>query len=111
MLGDTGPAAETLKQMAAQHQNQNYGMKPNYGEFTDGYGRRVVAPHGYSQYPQQYNMANAAQNNIYYGPQTPNAMGTVRPPYPQGQGMHPGIGIKQDLRSHMEVQNHCLTTQ
>ena len=97
MLGDTGPAAETLKQMAAQHQNQNYGMKSNYGEFTDGYGRRgVVPPHGYSQYPQQYNMANAAQNNMYYGPQTPNAMGNVRPPYPTGPGMHPGMGIKQD---------------
>ena len=93
MLGDTGPAAETLKQMAAQHQ---YGTKsPGYSDYPgpSGYDRRMM----YSQYPQQYNMANAAQNNMYYGPQTP-AMGNVRPPYPQGPGMprHPGMGVKQD---------------
>ena len=97
MLGDTGPAAETLKQMAAQHQNQSYGMKTGYGEFPDGYGRRgMIPPHGYSQYPQ-YNMANAPQNNMYYGPHTPSAINNVRPPYPQGPGMtHPGMGVKQD---------------
>ena len=97
MLGDTGPAAETLKQMAAQHQNQSYGMKTGYGEFPDGYGRRgMMPPHGYSQYPQ-YNMANAPQNNMYYGPHTPSAINNVRPPYPQGPGMtHPGMGVKQD---------------
>ncbi len=98
ILGDTGPAAETLKQMAAQHQNQSYGVKPGYpSDFAEGYGRRGMVPHGYSQYSQQYGqMAN--QNNMYYGHQGPNGMGNVRP-YPQGPGMspHPGMaGVKQD---------------
>ncbi len=103
MLGDTGPAAETLKQMAAQHQNQSYGMKAaGYPDFPEGYGNRrmMPGPQGYPGYPQHgYNM-NASQNNMYqqYGSQTPTAMGAnMRPPHP---GMHPGMAhpgmVKQD---------------
>lgn len=62
LLGDTGPAAETLKQMAAQHQSlenaQYMGMHPGYGQdsfssrfqqssgcYLPGYGQRTYPIH------------------------------------------------------------------
>ncbi|KAK2166171.1 hypothetical protein LSH36_41g13152 [Paralvinella palmiformis] len=64
LLGDTGPAAETLRQMAAQHQPEYEPMKgPMPSHLTenllDGYPRR---PGPFS--PYMYNMGN--------GPQVPN---------------------------------------
>ena len=70
MLGDTGPAAETLKQMAAQHQSQEYGpMKGQYGpEYQDSYGRRMPAtgyPAGYPNQSYSPLAAGGAQSAMY----------------------------------------------
>ena len=81
-VGDTGPAAETLKQMAAQHQSQEsagYNMKgpmPSYNQEYQDY-RRTMPPHGYPHYPtQNFNpMSGTAQANMYpYNQQVPNHM-------------------------------------
>ena len=92
LTGDTGPAAETLKQMAAQHQNHKsdtpYAPKQTMtpyradGFSPDGYVRRMPAPHpggGYPGYtPQGY--SPVPQNGMYpgYGQQMVNGM--PRPP-------------------------------
>ena len=92
LTGDTGPAAETLKQMAAQHQSHKsdvpYVPKQSMAPYRadgfspDGYVRRMPAPHpggGYPGYPPQ-GYSPAPQNGMYtaYGQQMVNGM--PRPP-------------------------------
>ena len=64
ILGDTGPAAETLKQMAAQHQNQ---------ESTHGYEQYQRNPHNQYAYPGQFHSSMpgmpAQANSMYYNNQ------------------------------------------
>ena len=88
--GDTGPAAETLKQMAAQHQHHKgevpYAPKqamPPYradGFSPDGYVRRMPAPHpGYpGGVPQGY--GSAPQNGMYPAYAQTMVNGMTRPP-------------------------------
>ncbi len=107
MLGDTGPAAETLKQMAAQHQTHGeiaYPMKSYPApEMVDGYQavRGRMPPSGYHGYPGQQNFSpqmHGAQNNMYpqYNQQTaPNNMNSLpprseRPPHMMSPGGMPG---------------------
>ena len=72
LLGDTGPAAETLRQMAAQHQPEFEPMKgpmpPHLTEnLLDGYPRRG-APFS----PYMYNMGNGPQVPGMYPYGAPN---------------------------------------
>ncbi|CAI9731763.1 alpha1-likeprotein kinase 1-like [Octopus vulgaris] len=90
VLSDTGPAAETLKQMAAQHQNQTYAMKsPSLGPFGDpgsdidqfGRGNGYA---GFGQAPP----GMPGQNSYAYGQQPPPHLNQLRgqpvpPGYPQ----------------------------
>lgn len=78
-VGDTGPAAETLKQMAAQHQTQHQNQEVGgyggvkglpYGTDYADYTRRIP-PHAYAHY-QNYPMSGTAQANMYpYNQQVP----------------------------------------
>ena len=92
LLGDTGPASETLKQMASKHQNQGYASEPS--------PTTIVNP-GVPQYPNQgYNtMPGAASDSVYsYGQQggrPPMQMSHQGPIDPKG--MHGAYGNTKAL--------------
>ena len=77
--GDTGPAAETLKQMAAQHQSQDYNKHGydnyDYRRYPGTYPQHqgyMGAPHQANMYPYNQQMA-AAGRPQYMGHMKPGA--------------------------------------
>lgn len=85
LLGDTGPAAETLKQMAAQHQSlenaQYMGMHPGYGQ--DSYSSRFQQSNG-CYLPGYGQRTYSIPQNIY------GTGFTAQLPQQQQQQHHPG---------------------
>lgn len=114
LTSDTGPAAETLKQMAAQHQNHKsdvpyvpkQSMTPYRadGFSPDGYMRRMPAPHpggGYPGYPPQ-GYSPVPQNGMYpaYSQQMVNGM--PRPPVMSKQDPSLTYGATKPLCHYSE---------
>ncbi|XP_064636277.1 mastermind-like protein 2 [Lineus longissimus] len=94
VLESTGPAAETLKQMAAQHQQQQQG---------NGYPMQKSSPYAdpfsrngsYPGYPNTYTNQENYYNHI--PPRTPNEIDAFRQAGPMGQIPPGGIGKQGSL--------------
>ena len=102
---DTGPAAETLQRMAAQHQNK-YGMKQSPFESAE-YGDRFIGPgQNYPCYGNQGYGTMPCQPGSYtgYNPAAMNAMGSPNdrmPQMPQNAG-----GVKTDYGATKRLSHY-----
>ena len=91
ILGDTGPAAETLKQLAAQHQNQEVQQYENLKTSQINYEGFSVNSQGHfsgysgQQYPSMHSMTpQQSINGMYYNNQqtSPHMTNYIRPNRP-----------------------------
>ena len=104
LMGDTGPAAETLKQMAAQHQNQEKAQYARYGptDYRGGFSRCEMypAPPGYNPKLHSYGYPAPAMGQYISGADCIGKTSQVMP------GKNPGFLPPAGYRSTKPLSHY-----
>jgi len=120
LLGDTGPAAETLKQMAAQHQSLHENSVGRHYAYADGYHPSAAfrSPGVTTRMPR-YRAVLASTGGGYMMPPAPSSMCHVdpraagyAPVYPDAAtaGYRPVPPSSAAARFGGVSQDHCVTS-